>query len=319
LQQPLREIIDILLSKEKPTRRDLEKAKFEVTRKYNFGYIPSNSEIIRLLEDDERERLIPILRRKATRAMSGVNVVAVMTKPYSCPHGRCAFCPGGPDNDSPQSYTGHEPAAMRGAQNLFDPYDQVRSRVEQLEAIGHVVDKIDLIVMGGTFPASPIDYQRWFMKGCLDAITMKPSESLVEAKLNAETSDIRNVGITFETRPDQLEPHNIDGMLDAKAARDAAGAEEFRKARRRVKENLDRVRGELRGAVDGLEGLEHEIDRRFNRYWGLLFKEGTELSRFGEQLEDYACLYTARVSNFGFYSPNQYFRSQRDLMPHERF
>jgi elongator complex protein 3 len=225
LQQPLREIIDILLSKDKPTRRDLEKAKFEVTRKYNFGYIPSNSEIIRLLEDDEREQLIPILRRKATRAMSGVNVVAVMTKPYACPHGRCAFCPGGPENDSPQSYTGHEPAAMRGAQNEFDPFDQVRSRVEQLEAIGHVVDKIDLIVMGGTFPASPIDYQRWFMKGCLDAITMKPSNSLEEAKLNAETSSIRNVGITFETRPDQLEPCNIDGMLDLGGTRVEIGVQ----------------------------------------------------------------------------------------------
>jgi len=225
LQQPLREIIDILLSKDQPTRRDLEKAKFEVTRKYNLGYIPSNSELIRLLEDDEREQLIHILRRKATRAMSGVNVVAVMTKPYACPHGRCAFCPGGPDNDSPQSYTGHEPAAMRGAQNEFDPFDQVRSRVEQLEAIGHVVDKIDLIVMGGTFPASPIDYQRWFMKGCLDAITMNPSDSLEEAKLNAETSNIRNVGITFETRPDQLEPCNIDGMLDLGGTRIEIGVQ----------------------------------------------------------------------------------------------
>ena len=225
MDQPLREIVDILLSNQKPTRRDLEKAKFTVTRKHNLGYIPSNSEIIRLLKDDEREQLIHILRRKATRAMSGVNVVAVMTKPYACPHGRCAFCPGGPENDSPQSYTGHEPAAMRGAQNEFDPYDQVRSRVEQLEAIGHVVDKIDLIVMGGTFPASPMDYQRWFMKGCLDAITMKPSRSLDEAKLNAEISDIRNVGITFETRPDQLEPCNIDGMLDLGGTRVEIGVQ----------------------------------------------------------------------------------------------
>ena len=225
MQQPLREIIDILLSKDKPTRRDIEKAKFEVTRKYNLGYIPSNSEIIRLLEDDERDKLIPILRRKATRAMSGVNVVAVMTKPYACPHGRCAFCPGGPDNDSPQSYTGHEPAAMRGAQNEFDPFDQVRSRVEQLEAIGHVVDKIDLIVMGGTFPASPMDYQRWFMKGCLDAITLQSSDSLDVAKLNAETSSIRNVGITFETRPDQLEPCNIDSMLELGGTRVEIGVQ----------------------------------------------------------------------------------------------
>ncbi len=225
MDQAFREIIDILLSIDNPTVRDLQDAKFEVTRKYNLGYIPSNSQIIRLLVDDEREQLIPILRRKATRAMSGVNVVAVMTKPYACPHGRCAFCPGGPENDSPQSYTGHEPAAMRGTQNEFDPYAQVRSRVEQLEAIGHVVDKIDLIVMGGTFPASPLDYQRWFMKGCLDAITMEPSETLEEAKLNAETSSIRNVGITFETRPDQLDPCNIDGILDLGGTRVEIGVQ----------------------------------------------------------------------------------------------
>ena len=221
----LREIIEILLSIDNPTRLDLQEAKFEVTRRYDLGYIPSNSQIIRLLTDDERVKLIHLLRRKATRAMSGVNVVAVMTKPLACPHGRCAFCPGGPENDSPQSYTGYEPAAMRGSQNEFEPYGQVRSRIEQLEAIGHVVDKIDLIVMGGTFPASPIDYQRWFMKGCLDAITMKPSGDLKEAKLNAETSSIRNVGITFETRPDQLEPCNIDGMLELGGTRVEIGVQ----------------------------------------------------------------------------------------------
>jgi elongator complex protein 3 len=198
---------------EAPTRRSLEKAKFQVTRKYNLGYIPSNSEIIKHLTPDERIKLIPVLRRKATRALSGVNVVAVMTEPLECPHGRCAFCPGGPDDDSPQSYTGHEPAAMRGAQNEFNPYGQVRSRIEQLEAIGHTVDKIDLIVMGGTFPASEPDYQRSFIKGCLDAITLQPSTTLEEAKLNAEQSETRNVGITFETRPDHLEPHHIDSML----------------------------------------------------------------------------------------------------------
>jgi len=225
LQQQLREIIDILLSKPNPTSRDLQEAKFEVTRKYNLGYIPSNSELIKLLKDPERTRLISLLRRKPTRALSGVNVVAVMTKPYPCPHGRCAFCPGGPDNKSPQSYTGYEPAAMRGAQNAFNPYDQVRSRIEQLEAIGHTVDKIDLIVMGGTFPASPPEYQTWFMKGCLDAITLKPSNSVEEAKLNAETSAIRNVGITFETRPDCLSPRDVDNMLELGCTRVEIGVQ----------------------------------------------------------------------------------------------
>ena len=213
------------MEQDAPTRKSLEKAKFKITRKYNLGRIPSNSELIKLLSPEERIKLIPVLRRKATRVLSGVNVVAVMTKPLECPHGRCAFCPGGPDDESPQSYTGHEPAAMRGAQNNFEPYGQVRSRVEQLEAIGHTVDKIDLIVMGGTFPASPMDYQRDFIKGCLDAITLQPSSTLEEAKLNAEHSETRNVGITFETRPDQLEPENLDSMLDLGCTRVEIGVQ----------------------------------------------------------------------------------------------
>jgi elongator complex protein 3 len=223
--QPLREIIDLLLEKEEPTRDDVEHAKFQVTRKHNLGRIPGNSELIRLLTEDEREKLIPVLRRKATRALSGVNVVAVMTKPMPCPHGRCAYCPGGPEAGSPQSYTGHEPAAMRGIQNSYDPYSQVRSRMEQLEAIGHTVDKVDLIVMGGTFPAGPRDYQEWFMKGCLDAMTGTESRSLEEAKLLAETAPIRNVGITVETRPDCLTENDVDGMLDLGVTRVEVGVQ----------------------------------------------------------------------------------------------
>ncbi len=223
--QPLREIIDLLLEKETPTRDDLEYAKFQVTRKHNLGRIPGNSELIRLLTADERERLIPVLRRKATRALSGVNVVAVMTKPMACPHGRCAYCPGGPEVNSPQSYTGHEPAAMRGIQNSFDPYSQVRSRMEQLEAIGHTVDKIDLIIMGGTFPAGPRDYQEWFVKGCLDAITGEESRSLAEAKRLAETSTLRNVGVTVETRPDCLTENDVDNMLDLGVTRVEVGVQ----------------------------------------------------------------------------------------------
>ncbi len=213
------------MEQDSPTRKSLEKAKFKVTREHNLGRIPSNSELIKLLTPEERVKLIPVLRRKATRALSGVNVVAVMTKPLECPHGRCAFCPGGPDEESPQSYTGHEPAALRGAQNEFQPYEQVRARVQQLEAIGHTVDKIDLIVMGGTFPASEPEYQQWFIKGCLDGITQQPSSTLEEAKLNAENSETRNVGITFETRPDHLEPSHIDSMLDLGCTRVEIGVQ----------------------------------------------------------------------------------------------
>jgi elongator complex protein 3 len=225
LDRALREIVEKLLSIDEPSRSDLDRVKIEVARAYGLPQIPRNSEILAILKEDEAELLLPVLRRKEARALSGVSVVAVMTTPYACPHGRCAYCPGGPDEDSPQSYTGYEPAAMRGAQNEYDPYRQVKSRVTQLQTIGHVVDKVDLIVMGGTFPASPRPYQEAFIKGCLDALTDKPSADLAEAKINAEQSGVRNVGITVETRPDCVKEKDVSGMLDLGVTRVELGVQ----------------------------------------------------------------------------------------------
>jgi hypothetical protein len=87
--------------------------------------------------------------------------------------------------------------------------------------------------------------------------------------------------------------------------------------RKHVKSELDKLRKAYRECNEISQVLEVDVERGFNPYWGLLFKEGNENSRFGEQVEQYACLYTSRVSNFLFYSPAQYFRSPRDLMPHE--
>lgn len=210
----LREIIDTLKEMPNPSRDDLNRLKMKIAAKYQLVEVPSNADLISILALKEIKKLLPILRRKTTRTISGVTVVATMTKPYPCPQPEpCAYCPGGPTQGSPQSYTGHEPAAMRGAQNGFDPYLQVRSRIDQLTAIGHKVDKIELIVMGGTFPATPVEYQTWFIQRCLDAITGKASASLEEAKVNAETSDVRNVGITVETRPDWSKQPHVDAML----------------------------------------------------------------------------------------------------------
>jgi elongator complex protein 3 len=210
----IREIIDALMRFPSPSHDDVNRVKMRVAAKYQLSKIPPNSEIIVALRGGERRKLLPVLRRKATRTISGVTIVAVMTQPYPCPqHEPCAYCPGGPPCGVPQSYTGFEPAAMRGLQNKFDPYLQVRSRMEQLRAIGHRVDKIELIVMGGTFPATPFDYQRWFIQRCLDSITTKESASLEEAKRNAEASRVRNVGITVETRPDWAKEVHVDRML----------------------------------------------------------------------------------------------------------
>ena len=209
-----REIIENLMKTPKPTERDVTLHKIRASGKHKLARIPSNSQLITFLKPNERRKLLPLLRRKATRTISGVTVVAVMTKPYPCPQPNpCAYCPGGPSFGVPQSYTGFEPATMRGIQNQYDPYLQVRSRIQQLEAIGHAVDKIELIIMGGTFPATPIEYQENFVKQCLDAITGEKTSSLEEAKKLAETSRIRNVGITVETRPDWAEQEHVDQML----------------------------------------------------------------------------------------------------------
>jgi len=125
----------------------------------------------------------------------------------------------------PQSYTGFEPAAMRGLQNEFNPFLQVKSRIDQLQAIGHNVDKIELIIMGGTFPATPTNYQTWFVQRCLDAITGKESSSLEEAKKNAEKSSICNVGITLETRPDYAKETHVDHMLSMGVTRVEMGVQ----------------------------------------------------------------------------------------------
>jgi elongator complex protein 3 len=222
----LRELVEILMRIPTPTRGDVNKAKMQIAAKYQLEKVPSNSEIIRLLKPDEKGKLLPLLRRKATRTISGVTVVAVMTKPYPCPQPEpCAYCPGGPVFGVPQSYTGFEPAAMRGLQNEFDPYLQVKSRIGQLKAIGHNVDKVELIVMGGTFPAMPVDYQRWFVRRCLDAITEKESVTFEEAKKNAEVSRVRNVGVTVETRPDWAKEVHVDNMLSMGVTRVELGVQ----------------------------------------------------------------------------------------------
>ncbi|MCK4478039.1 tRNA uridine(34) 5-carboxymethylaminomethyl modification radical SAM/GNAT enzyme Elp3 [Candidatus Bathyarchaeota archaeon] len=221
-----REIIESLMQIPQPTKDDVNIIKVKIAGKQGLACVIPNSELIQCLNPHEKRRLLPVLRRKATRTISGVTIIAVMTKPWPCPHDApCAYCPGGPSQGVPQSYTGHEPAAMRGIQNQYDPYMQVRSRMIQLEAIGHVVDKVELIVMGGTFPSTPTNYQEGFVNGCLDALIETETRSLEEAKKLAETSRIRNVGITVETRPDWAKRKQVDHMLSMGVTRVELGVQ----------------------------------------------------------------------------------------------
>ena len=212
------EIIQLILSKQIHSKVDLHKAKVKLCKKYKLNSIPPDSSVLQHLPEDfseeDKEFAVSILRKKATRTISGVAIVAVMTSPEQCPHGLCLPCPGGVKNNTPQSYTGYEPAAMRAALNNFDPYLQTKNRLHQLKSIGHPIDKIDFILMGGTFTARNPFYQEWFVRRCYDALNGKNSKSLEEAKKKNETASSRCIGLTVETRPDWFRIQHADQILN---------------------------------------------------------------------------------------------------------
>ncbi len=217
-----RRIIRELIEKRPQDQKTVGKIKAKICKELHLPRMPSNPEIFMTASKEEQEILRPILLRKPVRTISGVTIIAVMTKPYPCPHGKCAYCPGGPGSvlgDVPQSYTGYEPATMRGIENQFDPYKQVMNRLNQYRAIGHIPSKVELIIMGGTFTATPKTYQEWFIKRCLDALNGRDSRSLEEAQLLNETAPIRNVGLTIETRPDYAKEKHVDMTLHLGATR----------------------------------------------------------------------------------------------------
>jgi len=218
-------------------RDDLESAKLDACSTFSASRVPKNTDILDHAPSEAREEVIEVVRRKPVRTASGVSPVAIMTSPKLCPHGKCLYCPGGPASEfsSAQSYTGHEPAAARGKQNDYDPYGQVTLRLEQYRKIGHPVDKVELILMGGTMTARSHDYQEWFVKRALQAmndydldaepepaegVSFAPSpeetefEYLEDVIAKNETNAIRNIGTTFETKPDWCDPEQIDRMLD---------------------------------------------------------------------------------------------------------
>ena len=201
----------------------LNRLKIEFCRKHQLSWMPRNSDILSALSPEARQRIAPSLRLKKVRSISGVNVIGVMSSPRGCPHGRCIFCP--VEKGFPMSYTSGEPAAMRGMQNGYDSYKQISSRLSQLRAIGHEPSKVELVIQGGTFLAAPIQYQEHFVKRCLDAVNCVDSESLDEAKKLAETSEVRNVGLTIETKPDWCKQPHVDQMLRFGATRVEIGVQ----------------------------------------------------------------------------------------------
>jgi elongator complex protein 3 len=243
MENACRIIIEDIINGKITTRRDLEVKKRQLCRELKLSRFMSNADILEYATDEEKELVSDTLKKKPTRTRSGVAIVAVMCHPHKCPHGRCLYCP---ESDiAPPSYTGEEPAALRGRMFEYHPYVQCFNRLSQLKKIGHPVDKVELIIMGGTFPSRDLCYQEWFVSQCLKAMTdfglilennvefeinkplirefekgilktYPPNDYVLidDAQLANENSKVRCVGMTFETRPDYCKKEHINRMLN---------------------------------------------------------------------------------------------------------
>ncbi|MBR9679383.1 MAG: tRNA uridine(34) 5-carboxymethylaminomethyl modification radical SAM/GNAT enzyme Elp3 [Nanoarchaeota archaeon] len=204
----MKKIISALKSGKIKNRHDLDKWKKKQ------GKLVKNSEILEKLSEPDKKKYLHLLIKKPGRRLSGVSVVAVMTKPFPCPHGKCVMCPS--VKGVPESYTGTEPAAMRGKKRNYDPYLQVFDRLKQYYSTGHTPSKIELIIMGGTFPSFNKEYKDFFISRCYQALNDYPKKSLKKISLEIskkenEKAKHRCVALVIETRPDH---YNIKELLN---------------------------------------------------------------------------------------------------------
>ena len=218
---------------------------------------PTNAELLsvyhRLIKSKsiaKNPALEDSLRTRAIRTLSGVAVVTVLTKPHACP-GKCLYCP--KEKGMPKSYLKNEPAANRAFLTNFDPFAQVQVRLKALRDNGHPIDKIELIVLGGTWSAYPKNYRYWFIKECFRAankhLSASPCQrrgSIQEVSLEQtpqlqdaskiiqelrfqqrrnETAAHRIIGLTLETRPDYLDLAEIKMMRELGCTRVELGAQ----------------------------------------------------------------------------------------------
>jgi elongator complex protein 3 len=243
------------------TKTELEKLKLTLGKKYRIKELPSDPDILAKIKNPSK-KIKKILSIKPLRTLSGVAPIAIMTKPAKCPHGTCIYCPGGIGSyfgDVPQSYTGHEPATMRGINNSYDPYLQTIDRIFQYYATGHNPEKIELIIMGGTFPSMPDDYQEEFVTGAFQAantfskfffknqklnkkkfleylqleptpkqkkiLELKEKTTLEKEHKKNENTKLRIVTMCIETKPDWCKEKHINKMLELGTTRVELGVQ----------------------------------------------------------------------------------------------
>ncbi|CAB4064205.1 ELP3 [Lepeophtheirus salmonis] len=201
---------------------NLNRMKNQISSKYQLSTTPRLVDIISAVPLEYKKTLLPKLKAKPVRTASGIAVVALMCKPHRCPHismtgNICVYCPGGPDSDfeySTQSYTGYEPTSMRAIRARYDPFLQAKHRIDQLKQLGHSVDKIEYIIMGGTFMSLPEDYRDYFIRNLHDVLSGHISNSVEEAVRYSEKSNNKCIGITIETRPDYCLKRHLSDMLN---------------------------------------------------------------------------------------------------------
>ncbi len=212
IKQYSKEIIGLILSGKISSKKELSSFKLKLAKKYSLKDFPANPDILSFA-GKKTEKVRHLLAIKPSRSLSGIVSVAIMPKPLPCP-GRCIYCPSSlVDVLTPKSYTGREPSTMRAIANNFDAVKQITNRINQLKRTGHSTEKIELIIMGGTFLSYPLIYQKQFMLDCFNAVNKTKSNSLEKAKEKAQYSDNRFIGITFETRPDFCRKKEINNML----------------------------------------------------------------------------------------------------------
>lgn len=162
-----------------------------------------------------------IIRKRKVRTLSGIAAITVLTPTTACP-GDCIFCP--TEQGMPKSYLSNEPAVMRAIANDFDPYLQVRRRLESLKAQGHATDKIEVIVIGGTWSSIPHSFQEWYIGRLYEALndtkTTVPKKRRAPLKKSLRALQYYNntkarhklVGLTLETRPDWVNESELKRM-----------------------------------------------------------------------------------------------------------
>jgi elongator complex protein 3 len=206
-----------LLKSRIKNRAALSSFKRKIAKKYKIQ-CPSNIELLKAYHEllkkkriKRIERIENLFKTRPIRSLSGIVNVSVLTKPYPCP-GKCLYCPF--EKGMPKSYLSGEPAAERAKRLKFNPYLQVKKRIEMLKNEGHPTDKIDLRIIGGTWSFYPQKYRSWFIKRCFDACNEKISKDLRGAQKLNEKARHRMIGISVETRPDFINEKKVKFMRE---------------------------------------------------------------------------------------------------------